>query len=152
MWKFRAFVTPLTVKFNAEFTATLIFICLTPGTVDVTPYATVCRPAFRVANVLLFHPNAKHCFYSHARTAVNFITLMGENLKSCSSSSPWWNSAQAKFSENTLYACFFSIWTNIFLCTVPLNRANTWNVDPFQCKAAQKLRGTEIKAQRILVS
>jgi len=42
--------------------------------------------------------------------------------------------------------------TNIFLCTLPLNTSNTWNVDPFQCKAAQKLRGTEIKAKRIFVS
>ena len=84
-------------------------------------------------------------------TAAIFITLMVGNLKSCSSSGPWWNNAHAKFHENTLYA-YFSIWTNIFLCTLPLNRANTRNVDPFQCKAAQKLQGTEIKAKRILVS
>jgi hypothetical protein len=120
-------------------------------TVDVTSYATICRPAFRAANVLFFHYHENHCFYSHARTAVIFITLMVGNLKSCSSSGPWWNNAHAEFRENTLYACF-SIWTNIFLCTLPLNRANTRNVDPFQCKAAQKLPGTEIKAKRILVS
>lgn len=86
----------------------------------------------------------------HARTAVTFITLMVGNLKSCSSSGPWWNNAHEKFRENTLYPCF-SIWTNIFLCKLPLNRANTRNVDPFQRKAAQKLRGTEIKVKRILV-
>jgi hypothetical protein len=106
MWKFRA-VTPLTVTFNTEFTAKLIFRCLTPGTVDVKSYATIYRPTLRVANVLFFHSHEKHCFYSHARTAVIFITVMVGNLKSCSSSGPWWNNAHAKFRENTLYACFF---------------------------------------------
>jgi hypothetical protein len=151
MRKCWAFVTPLTVTFNTEFTATLIFRYLTPVTVDVTSYATICRPAFRVTNVLFFRSHEKHCFYSHARTAVIFITLMVGNLKSCSSSGPWWNNAHAKFRKNTLYACF-SIWTNIFLCTLPLNRSNTRNVDPLQWKAAQKLRGTEIKANHVLVS
>lgn len=114
--------------------------------VDVKSYATISRSAFRVANLTKSTAST-----SHVRTAVILITLMVGNLKSYSSSGPWWNNAHAKFCENTTSYVCFPIRTNIFLRTLSLNRANTRNVGPFQCKAAQKVRGTEIKATRFLV-
>lgn len=114
--------------------------------VDVKSYAIISRSAFRVVNLTKSTAST-----SHVRIAVILITLMVGNLKSYSSSGPWWNNAHAKFCENkTLYACF-PIRTNIFLCTLSLNRANTRNVGQFEYKAAQKVRGTEAKATRFLV-